>query len=175
VLNAKQILASIEANVDETIAGYTKTLPLGLKATIGVPELKTLLPSILPTEAILRSDFRLSLRGLVSDITLETHNPNNMELLAKDITISVYRIDSNTRKLLGECSIPDSLIEAEGTTIINGELVIPYLELLPPAGGKLIPDYMEVDVMANVTIKGLETYVWVGVIAHQDVHPFRIG
>lgn len=175
VLNAKQIMASIDANVDETIAGYTKTLPLSLKATIGVPELKTLLPSILPTEVILRSDFRVSLRGMVSDITLEVHNPNNIEFLAKDITISIYRIDSDTRKLLGECTIPDSrLIAAEGTTIINGELVIPYIKFLPPLGGKIIPDWIEVDAMANLTINGLDTYVWAGITAHQDLNPFRI-
>ena len=176
VLNAKQILASIDANVDETIAGYTKTLPLSLKATVGVPDLKTLLPSTLPTEAILRSDFRISLRGLVSAITVEAHNPNNIELLAKDITISVYRIDGDTRKLLGECSIPDSTIKAEDTTIINGELVIPYSKLLiPPAGGRFLPDWIEIDALANMTIKGLDTYVWVGIIAHQDMHPFRTG
>lgn len=175
MLNAKTILASMDAEVDATIAGYTKTLPLHIEASVGVPDLKTLLPSKLPTEAILRSDFRVSLRGLVDNITLEVHNPNNIEFVAKDITISVYRIDSNTKKLLGECRIPDSILKAENTTFLGSEFVIPYLKFIPPPGGKFIPDWTEVDVRANVTIKGLNNYFWVGIIASEDLHPFRIG
>jgi len=174
-LNAKTILASMDAIVDETIAGYTKSLPVHIEATVGVPDLKTLLPSKLPTEASLRSDFRASLRGMVSVITIEIRNPNKVELEAKDITITTYRIDSNTKRLLGECSIPDTIIKADNTTSIESELVIPYLKLfVPPPGGKFIPDWIEVDVRANVTIKGLINYIWGGIVAYQDFHPFRI-
>lgn len=174
-LNAKTIIVSMNAKVDATIANFTKTLPIFVKVTIGVPDLKTLLPSKFPTDIVLKGDFRVTLRGFVGDTTLEVYNHNKIEFVAKDITISIYRIDSNTKCLLGECTIEDSIIKAENTTILKGEMVIPYRKLfIPPPGGRFIPDWLEVYVRANITISGLNTYIWVGIIAYEDIHLLRI-
>lgn len=174
-LNAESVIMNMSANVSGKIAGFTKSLPFNIVATIGVPDLKELLPSKLPTEVVLRLDSRVALKGLIADITLETHNPNRIDLVAKDINFAIYRVDRDSRRIIGECGIDEGVIKSEDITILSGELVIPYTKLfIPLPGEKIIPDWLEVVVTANVTIKGLNNYIWVGVIGQQDFHPFRI-
>jgi len=173
-LNAKVITTNIDANVSATLAGFEKTLPFSIESKIIMPDLETLLPSAFPTDAVVRSDYRASLFGLVGEITLETRNPHNIEFAVKDMEILVYRIDRNTKRKICEGIIEDGIIEAKNITYMTGEVVLPYRKLfIPPPGGKLIPDWLEVTIRANVTIKGLNNYFWVGMIAYQDVHPLR--
>ena len=61
-----------------------------------------MLPSKFPTEAVIRGDYHASLSGLVGEITLETHNPNNIEFSVIDMEIIVYLIDRNTKRKISE-------------------------------------------------------------------------
>ena len=170
-LNAKVLKTNISANLSGKIAGFEKTIELCVESEIIVPDLKTLLPSNAPTLAVIRGDYRVSLFGLKGEISLETHNPNNIEMMVKDIEILVYRIDRNTKRKVAEGEIEGGIIKANDVTIMKGNVVIPYRKLLiPPLGGKIIPDWLEVSITANVTLKGLDDYFWVGMVAYQDFH-----
>lgn len=172
-LNAKFITAKLSSTVTAIIAGFNKSLPFNLKVDVEVPDLKELLPSEFITKATIRADFRLTLRGLFCDIALEVNNPNNIELFAKDITFSLYGIDTEERILMGSCEIGTGIIKPEDTTYIKGELTIPYLKYINLIlQGKIIPYWEEVEVTANVTIKGLNNYFWFGVSGLQDIRPF---
>ena len=174
-LNAKFIEVNMSAKAAVKIAGFEQSLPIYVNANIKVPDLKDIMSSKVSTDAILKSDFRFTLRGLTIYIDLRVKNPNKVDIVGKDITFSIYRLDRATKALLGDCSLGAGVIEAEDVTVFSGELIIPYRKLfIPPAGGRIIPDYLEIDVKANLTIKGLNSYFWVGVIAYQDLHPFRI-
>jgi len=173
-LNAEILTINISANVGATIASYEKTLKFNIKSEIAVPNIKTLFPSIFPTQAIIRGDYRASLFGLLGDIVLETHNPNDIEFDIKDIKIEVSRIDRNTKRKITEGEIEDGIIKANDITILKGQVLMPYRKIvIPPFGGRFIPDWLEVSITANVTICGLNEYVWIGVIAAQDLHPLR--
>jgi LEA14-like dessication related protein len=174
VLNAKILSAKINSEVKATIAGYEKSLPILIETNINVPDLKTLLPSTKPTLAVIKGDFRVSFRGLVAEITLETVNPNNIEFFAKDITISIARVDRNTKRTVADGTIEGGVIKVNDTTLFKGDVIIPYSKLfIPPPGGKIIPDWLEVTLITNVTIQGLNTYFWIGVVGYQDFYLFR--
>ena len=175
-LNYDFIFLNLSGSAFAKIAGFEKIIPVNINATIKIPDLKEILPSIIPTDGMIISDYRVSLKGLVSVITLKIINPNKIEFAAKDITFTTYRIDKNSKILLSSCSLEGGIIKAEGETIFKGELITPYTKLfIPPSGGRFIPDYLEINVRANVTILGLNSYFWVGVIALQDMHPFING
>ena len=173
-LNAKFILINISGNASATIAGFEKTLPFNVESKVTIPDLETLLPSKVPTDAVIRSDYRASISGFISDITLEAHNPHNIEYNVKDITIEVYRIDKNTKRKVGEGTIEPGVLKANNITALKGSFQIPYRKMfIPPLGGRFIPEWLEITIRANVTIKGLNNYFWVGMVAYQDFHLFR--
>lgn len=175
-LNSKFIMINISGNASATIAGFEKTLPFNVKSKVIIPDLETLLPSKVPTDAVIRSDYRASIFGFISDITLEVHNPHNIEYSVKDITIEVYRIDKNTKRKIGEGTIESGVLKANNITALKGSFRIPYRKMfILPLGGKLRPEWLEVTIRANVTIQGLNSYFWIGMVAYQDFYLFRKG
>jgi hypothetical protein len=173
-LNAQILKINLSSMATAIIAGYNKTLPINIESTINSPDLNELLPSNLPTDAVLRGDYRATLFGFKSEIILQSINPNNIEYAAKDITITVARIDKKQRRVVATGEIEDGIIKANNTTLFKGELTIPYRKIFTPAlGGKIIPDWLEITIRANITIKGLENYVWVGMVGYTDFRLFR--
>ncbi len=170
-LNSEELIIDMSATVIAHVAGYNKSIPTDLKTTILVPDLKTLFPSAFPTDAVIRSDYSYSFFGLKSEITFGLKNPNDIEIKVKDLTVEVYRVDSNTKRKIAEGSIESGTLKPYNITYLKGSLVIPYRKIfIPPRGGKIVPEWLEVTVRANVTIQGLKNYFWVGMVAYQDFH-----
>ena len=173
-LNAEKINVNVSAQIGAKIAGFTKVLPFFVETSIGVPSLKDIIPSKMPVDARLRGDFKVTLRGVTGQISLEFINPHGIEFFAKDITFKMNRIDGDKIEPYSECSLGEGVIKAEDTTVFKGELLIPYRKILiPPNGERIIPEWIELIVRANITINGLNDYIWIGVIALQDLHFFR--
>lgn len=171
-LNAKELIVNMSGAVGANIAGINKSASLHVKLQIEVPDLSMFL-SDAPTDVVIRGDFKASVNGLLDNITLEFYNPNKIELVAKGITVSIYRIDGDEKQLISKGNLGDSIIEAESETFIKGQLIIPYVKLLPPSGGSLLPDWMQVTVRANITIQGLNQSIYIGLSGYQDMHPLR--
>jgi hypothetical protein len=172
-LNAKKLAVYIKSNVIGHIAGYAKIIPINLKTVIINPDLEDILPSDKPMECNLRGDYHASLSGLVGEISIEFDNPNNLELTAKDIMLNVNRVDKNTKTQVANVTIENGIIKPENTTTLYGEVVIPYSKLfILPIGGRIIPDGLELEIKAKISIQGLNNYLWVGVSAYQDFHLF---
>ena len=173
-LNAKSINISMSGMAVTNMAGYNKSLDINIETKINAPDLGNLLASKVPTDAVIRGDYRVSPNGLVDDITLEAHNPNNIDFIAKDITVTICRIDKNSRREVASGKIENGVLKANNNTSLEGEVVIPYRKLfLPALGIGFIPDWLEVTIRANITIEGLNSYFWVGMVGYQDFHPFR--
>jgi LEA14-like dessication related protein len=173
-LNSNVLFLNSSMNIRAIIAGFVKELPCTISTKINLPDLETLLSSSFPTDVIIRGDYHPSLNGLIDTISLVVRNPNNVEFTLKDIEVHIYRIDNNKRSIIGNGSIASGIIKENTSTILTGEVLIPYTKLfLIPIGRHMLPDWLEVTIRANATIKGLNNYLWVGMIAYQDVHPFR--
>ena len=173
-LNAKYLFVNISMSMRVFIAGFIKETPLNVSCRIEVPDINSILTPSFPTDVIIRGDYHPSLHGLIDEIILQVRNPNNIQYMVKDVEVHIYRIDRGKRNLIGNGSIEPGIIKANTSTQLSGEVLIPYRKILiPPLGGKIIPDWLEVVIRANGTIKGLDDYMWVGMIAYQDFHPLR--
>lgn len=173
-LNAQYLFVNISMSIHVEIAGFNKKLPMHITSQIELPDLNTILTPSFPTDVIIRGDYYPSLNGLIDDITFEVRNPNNIEYTMKDIRVTIYRIDKDKKTLIGNGTIENGIIKANTSTKLSGEVLIPYKKfLLPPLGARILPDWLEVDIRGNATVKGLQNYMWVGMIGYQDFHPLR--
>jgi len=172
-LNSDLLFLNSSMDIQFIIAGFAKQLPLNISSKINLPDLNTMLSSSFPTDVIIKGDYHPSLNGLIDTIILVVRNPNNIEFTVKDIQVHIYRIDNNQRTLIGNGSIDSGVIQANTLTKLTGEVLIPYTKVLLPTGLNLLPDWLEVSIRANATIQGLQHYIWVGMIAYQDLHPLR--
>ena len=170
-LNSEKINITFNSKAVATIAGFQKELPINIVSTINAPDLRELLPSNYPTEIVLISDYRASLRGIENDIIFVAKNPNNIDFIAKDIVLTINRIDDKTKTLVCQGIIEDGMLKGNDTTLLNGSFVIPYSKIFyPPAGGKLVPNWLEVSLRTNITVQGLDQYFWVGMVIYQDLN-----
>ncbi|UCD14483.1 MAG: LEA type 2 family protein [Thermoplasmatales archaeon] len=171
-LNAKTLNVNISSAAGIKIAGINKSVPFSVDVELKIPRLEDIFPSVTPTEAIIKADMKATLRGFVSNITLEIINPNKIGLIARDIVFSIYRVDRGQNKLIGKCTIEEGTVGPEDTTVLWAQIPLPYRKLLFSRGEGFLPDALLVMVKANVTIPGLDYMFWMGVSGYQDMHPF---
>jgi len=171
-LNAKTLNVNVSTSAGVKIAGINKSVPFSIDAHLNMPRLEDILSSDTPTEAIIKSDMKATLRGFISNMTLEVNNPNKIGLIARDIVFSIYRVDKDEKKLIGESTIEEAEVGPEDTTVITTQILLPYSKLFFSRGKGFLPDALLVIVRTNITISGLDHHIWIGVSGYQDMHPF---
>lgn len=171
-LNAKTLSLNLNSVAGVKIAGINKSIPFSVNVHLNIPRLEDILSSDTPTDAIIKSDMKATLRGFVSNMTLEINNPNKIGLIARDIVFSIYRVDKDERELIGESTIDESEVGSGNKTFITTEILLPYSKLFISRGKGFRPDALLVIVRANITISGLDSHAWIGVSGYQDMHPF---
>ena len=139
---------------------------------INVPKISDILNLDVPTDASIKSNIKATVRGFVTDITLEINNPNKIAIVTKNVTFSIYRIDKDKEQLIGDCCIQHGEVGPGEILTINASIPLPYRKLLFSRGNGFLPDAILISVRTNLTIPGLNQHVWVGVHGYQDFHPF---
>ena len=172
-LNYKTITINIDGMAGARIAGINETVPISIEVDIKVPDLSNLLAPNIPTDVLIIGDYRLSLRGLIDDLTLEIDNPNKIDIEAKDILVSIFYVNAGEKTFVGETSLEEGIVKAQSREDFCGQLVIPYSKLLTMTGKRLLPDQMLITIRANVTIPGINQTIWVGVTGCQDFRFFN--
>lgn len=170
-LDATTLHMTLEGEVVLSIAGIRKTMNLSVDADIIPPHLEQLL-SDLPTDASLTGKYKLTFSGLLDQISFTVVNPNKLTFLATDITVSIYRIDRDKQRLISNGTLDDGIITSQNTTILSGDMLIPYSQLLPRIGERFFADRLQVILRANITIQGLNQTIWIGMLGYQDF-PFH--
>ncbi len=171
-LNAKTLNVNVSTSAGVKIAGINKSVPFSIDAHLNMPRLEDIISLDTPTDAIIKSDIKATLRGFISDITLEVINPNKIGLIARDITFSIYRVDKDEKELIGKSIIEEEEVGAENSTEIKTQILLPYSKFFYSRGKGFLPDAILVLVRINITVPGLDTHIWIGVSGYQDMHPF---
>jgi len=172
-LNAEMVTINITATANAKIAGFNKSLPFYVEIKMNIPDIGTLLSSDSPLDVIIKGDFKLSMDGLTAEMTLEINNPNKIALEAKDVIVSLYEVNNDIKQLIGECKLNDGIIEKENMTALKGKTVIPYSRLITPKDGNIIPEGIQMMARGNITIQGLNHFIWIGFGGYQNLHLFK--
>jgi LEA14-like dessication related protein len=170
-LNAEFLIMNVSGGAGATLGGIEKTLQFSAEATITVPRLEDLLSKGSPTEMVIKSDMKPSLRGFISDITLEIVNPNKIGLEFTDIELLIYSVNNDEEELIGSCTIDEAIAGPESETSLSAEIVMSYSKLLFSGRG-LRPEWMLLTVRANLSAPGLDQTIWLAISGYSDMHLF---
>jgi len=172
-LNAEMVTINISATANAKIADFNKSLPFYAEIKMNIPDIGTLLSSDSPLDIIVKGDFKLSIDGLTAEMTLEINNPAKIALEAKDVIVSLYEVNNDIKQLIGECKLNEGIIEKENMTALKGKTVIPYSRLITPKDGNIIPEGILIMASGNVTVQGLNQFIWIRIGGYQNLHPFK--
>jgi len=172
VLDAKKLIMNLSGGLTVYVAGLKQTLNLSFESSIIVPRIENLLTGP-PMDSSLTGVYQFTLHGFVETIAFEVINPHKIAFLAKDIVVNIYRIDRNNSRLIGNGTLEEGIIAPQATTVLHGQVRIPYSQLVIPFKERVLPNRLQVIMRANVTIPGLNQTLWVGMVAYQDIRKPR--
>jgi len=172
-LNAKKLSINLQGIVGANIAGFEKDLSFDVAAVVNIPDLKEiLLPKDNPTVLSIKVDGKLALRGFLSVVDLIVNNTFKVDLVLRNTTVKMFIVSGNEEKLLGETNIEEEIMVSAGNyKNVTGEILIPFLKIL--SANLLSADWLIVSVSADLTIRGIDTAVFLELRGYQDIHLLR--
>jgi LEA14-like dessication related protein len=172
-INFKALSINISGRAGARIAGINRSVPFSVKVQINLPDISKLLSPGEPTDIIIKGDYKFTLNGLKDDLILEINNPNKIDLEARDLIVSIFLINGDEKKFVGETRLEEGIIKAGSVGQFKGQIIMPYSKLLPKIGERLLPDEMLITVRANLSIPGMDQTIWVGLAGYQDFRLFK--
>ena len=172
-LNAERLTVELDAEAGVTLAGYTESLEVHADMTLLMPDLQNLIPVDQMTDLVLLGDYRLTLRGILVNVTIEVVNPNDISIQSNDLTVSIYRVDGEDETFIVSKNIGSGIAPIGGKLTVAGDLTIPYRSLLRAEGHFGLPDWLLVSVSANMSVPGLDVILPVRIVEYQDLQYFK--
>jgi len=172
-LNAERLTVELDAEAGVTLAGYTESLEVHADMTLLMPDLQNLIPVDQMTDLVLWGDYRLTLRGILVNVTIEVVNPNDISIQSNDLTVSIYRVDGEDETFIVSKNIGSGIAPIGGKLTVAGDLTIPYRSLLRAEGHFGLPDWLLVSVSANMSVPGLDVILPVRIVEYQDLQYFK--
>jgi len=172
-LNAKKLLINMDGLAGVNVAGFEKSIPLDITAVVNIPDLKEiLLPKENPTVLSIKVDGKLTLAGFLSNATLVVDNTFKVDLALRNTTIRLYVVKGNDENLMGEANIQEEIVIKAGTIKdIPCEILVPFTKIL--TSNLLSADWQMISVSADLTVRGIDTAVYLEIKGYQDMHMLR--
>ncbi len=169
-LNAKKIIINLEGRATGIIAGITQSITLSASSIIDVPNLTKLLSLENDSlEAIVEGEFKIRLRGLITIVRLKIVNPSNIPLDGIDLKCAIYGMTGDKKKLLAEKEMEPCMNDTLYDICTESELTIKYFKLLTSGGGRIVPEWLNIHIEGNLSIKG--TYQSIPLIINGNLDP----
>ncbi len=171
-LDAQDINATVGGVVGATVAGITKTLPFSVHAQVKIPDFRTLLGLEGPFMFNLTGNFKVRLRGIACYIDFMIFNPSEIPLDARDFVCSIYRLDKNTSRLLGQQNMSPCALEPKKEECLSVSLLISYRQFLFSGARKILPDWFVLSIDCNISLSGVTRSLPIEITGYLQPHFF---
>jgi LEA14-like dessication related protein len=171
--NAKKLIINIGGTAGANIAGFEKDIPLDISTVINIPDLEEiLLPKENPTVLSIKVDGKLTLKGFLCNAELIVNNTFKVDLVLRDTTIKLYAVDGDNEKKLGDAFIEEEIVVNAGNVKnVSCEIIVPFSKLI--SSNILSADYQMILVSADLTVRGIDSAVYLQIKGYQDMHLLR--
>ena len=112
--------------------------------------------------------FKLTLRGILSNVGFNFYNPSNVSLMGKNLVCSIYRDDNQKLTFLGQDTMTPCTILPGERICVKTQIIIPYLKFLLSGGLKILPDWIVLRIEGDFQIAGTDQVVPLALNAYVD-------
>lgn len=151
LFNIGKISATIESDINISVAGTFLTKPFTASAEVNIPDISTFILNNERIEVSLSADFDMSLSGLNMNVGFNVYNPTDIPLSASELDIIIYRVDNNSETLIAQDTLRDCPISTQNETCLKTTFKLPLLSFIPLIGDG-IPDWFLLTITGDFTI-----------------------
>ena len=173
VFNSQKIFVQLVGDAGFHLLGLHKTFPIFAKIAFSIPTIQEFLNSTASIGISVYSDFKLTARGLLINLTYVVVNPFIIDITAYDIICTIYRIDNGVIYELGSTPLEACLISGNETNCQPGEILIPYWKLFLTGAHQILPDWFQLNLNMNFSVIGVNQFIPATFNAYLDVHLLR--
>ena len=176
--NAQVLTLELTGVAGARVGGISKNISISTDASLVIPDIKEFVFGSEEIDFRIPVQFKLRLRGIISNVGFSVYNPSNISLLGDNLVCKLYRVDGEKMTLLGESTMEECPIQAGERKCVKTQVIIPYFKFLFSGSLRLLPDWIvlriEGDFHVAVTRQAfplaLNAYVDPTVIREKDFH-----
>jgi len=172
-LNAKFLVISIDGEATVKVRDFDKTLSLVTEMKVSIPDIADFVFQNKAVDIEIPIQFKLKLKGILGIVGFKIFNPSEIPLVGKNLICRIYRLDDNTRTLLGEQEMDPCEISPKAEAYVNTEILIPYRKFFFSAGFKLLPNWIILQVKGDLSIAGTRQVIPITINGYVDPHFLR--
>jgi len=172
-LDAEVLIINVSGIVGAKIAGINKNVSFSADATFNIPEIKSFIFENESIDVSLPVQFRFTASGLMATVGLKIYNPSEVDIIAKNLVCNISRLDDGEMSLLAQKEMDSCEIGHEKTVCIKTQMRIPYLTYLFSGSGKLLPEWIILNIQGDFSIAGTRQAFPLSISAYIDPHFIR--
>jgi len=150
------------------IGGLEKKINISTKADLVIPDISEFIFKNEPIEFQIPVQFKFRLKGIVSTVGFKMFNPSEIPLEGRNLVCCIYRLDGNTKTLLGKKEMANCPIAPKNRVCVNTTIVIPYRTYLFAGPLKLLPDWIILTIEGHFSIAGTRQEFPISLNAYVD-------
>ena len=136
------------------VAGLSKNISISAESSISIPDIKEFIFKGEELDFRIPVQFKLTLRGVLSNVGFSFYNPSNVSLNGNNLKCLIYRVDGEKQTLLGEENMNPCEIQAGQRTCVKTKILIPYIKYLFSGSLRLIPDWIVLRIEGDFNVAG---------------------
>jgi LEA14-like dessication related protein len=172
-LDAETLWINVSGIAGAKIAGMNKNISFTTEAGFDIPDIKSFIFDNESIDISLPVQFKFTITGLMSTVGLRIYNPSDVPLVTENLVCSISRFDGDKISVLGEENMDVCNISPHKTICIKTQILIPYLKYLFSGSGKLLPDWIILNIQGDFSIAGTRQTFPLSISAYVDPHFLR--
>jgi len=173
VFDAEVLIFSVDGNVTVKFGDFDKTLSLSTDIQVPIPAISDFVFQNEAVDLEISLQFKLRFKGILAIASFKIINPSEITLVGKNLVYRIYRLDDNTKTLIGEQDMVPSEISPKTDLYVNTEVLISYRKFFFSAGLKFLPDWIILRIDGDILIAGTKQVIPISVQGYLDPHLIR--
>jgi len=172
-LDAEVLVISIDGDATVKFGDFDKTLSLSTDTKVPIPDIADFVFQNKAVDIEIPIQFKLRFKGILGIVGFKIFNPSEIPIVGKNLICRIYRLDGDTRTLLGEQEMESCEISPKAEAYVNAEILIPYRKFFFSAGFKLLPNWIILQVKGDLSIAGTRQVIPISINGYVDPHFLR--
>ncbi len=166
--DAEKIILNLRGIVGAKVGGISKNISFSTDALLIVPDLKEFVFEGQEVDFQIPVQFKLTLRGIISNVGFSINNPSNVSLIGDNLNCLIYRKDGEKLTLLGQKTMEPCLVHSGERICVKTKIRISYLKYLFSNPFKLLPDWIILRIEGDFFIAGTRQAIPLALNAYVD-------